>query len=89
MFLKGLNALGLNLTERNFPIVTENCLVMWELVKHGLGIGILDANIGDTEPRVRRALPARSGTSTARMTHNLSRTRVGASAWSSKCWQKN
>ena len=57
MFLKGLNALGLKLTERNFPIMTENYLVMWELVKHGLGIGILDGNIGDAEPRVKRALP--------------------------------
>jgi DNA-binding transcriptional LysR family regulator len=57
MFLNGLNALGLNLTERNFPIMTENYLVMWELVKHGLGIGILDGNIGDAEPLVRRALP--------------------------------
>jgi len=56
-FMNGLNALGLSLTERNFPIVTENFLVMWELVKHGLGIGILDGNIGDAEPLVRRALP--------------------------------
>jgi DNA-binding transcriptional LysR family regulator len=57
MFLKGLNAMGLNLTERNFPILTGNYLVMWELVKHGLGIGILDGTIGDSEPAVRRALP--------------------------------
>ena len=57
MFLKGLNAMGLNLTERNFPILTENYLVMWELVKQGLGIGVMDGTIGDGEPRVRRALP--------------------------------
>ena len=57
MFLKGLNAMGFNLTERNFPIVTENYLVMWELVKHGLGIGILDGSIGDAEPKVTRVLP--------------------------------
>ncbi len=57
MFLKGLNARGLNLTERNFPILSENWLVMWELVKHGLGIGVLDGEIGDAEPLVRRALP--------------------------------
>lgn len=56
-FMRGLNALGLNLTEQNFPILTENYLVMWELVKHGLGIGILDGTIGDREPRVKRALP--------------------------------
>ena len=56
-FLTGLNRLGLSLTERNFPIVVENYLVMWELVKHGLGIGIQDGNIGDAEPLVRRAIP--------------------------------
>jgi len=57
MFIKGLNALGLNLTPRNFPVLTDNYLVMWELVKQGVGIGILDGNIGDAEPRVVRALP--------------------------------
>lgn len=56
-FMSGLNRLGLNLTERNFPILTENYLVMWEFVKHGLGIGVLDGNIGDAEPLVRRVLP--------------------------------
>lgn len=57
LYVKGLNALGLNLTEENFPIYTENYLVMWELVKQGLGIGILDANIGDAEPMVQQVLP--------------------------------
>ncbi len=57
MFLKGLNSMGLPLTERNFPILTENYLVMWEMVKNGLGIGILDGNIGDAETSVERVLP--------------------------------
>lgn len=57
VFLKGLNTLGLNLTERNFPIYTANYLVMWEMVKHGLGIGVQDGLIGDAEPMVRRVLP--------------------------------
>jgi DNA-binding transcriptional LysR family regulator len=56
-FLKGLNALGLNLTERNFPFLTGNILVMWELVKIGLGIGMIDEDIGDAEPAVRQVLP--------------------------------
>jgi DNA-binding transcriptional LysR family regulator len=56
-FLKGLNGMGLNLTERNFTSFTENILVMWEMVKEGLGIGILDDVLGDAEPRVRRVLP--------------------------------
>lgn len=58
VFMKGLNALGLTLTEKNFPVVTENYLVMWELVKHGVGIGIFDGTLGDREPLVRPALPS-------------------------------
>jgi DNA-binding transcriptional LysR family regulator len=57
MFLKGLNAWGISVTERNFPILCENYLVMWEMVKQGLGIGVLDGHLGDTEPLVRRVLP--------------------------------
>ena len=57
LYVKGLNALGLKLTEENFPIYTENYLVMWELVKQGVGIGILDGNIGDAEPMVQQVLP--------------------------------
>ncbi len=58
LYVKGLNALGLKLTEENFPIYTENYLVMWELVKQGVGIGILDGNIGDAEPMVQQVLPS-------------------------------
>ncbi len=45
------------LTERNFPIMTEHYLVMWGMVKGGLGIGVQDSIIGDSEPLVRRVLP--------------------------------
>lgn len=55
--LKGLNTLGLGLSEANFPLHTESFLVMWELVRQGAAIGILDAAIGDLDPAVRRVLP--------------------------------
>ncbi len=55
--MHGLNARGLNLTPENFPIMTESYLVMWDYVRAGLGIGILDGNIGDADPLVERALP--------------------------------
>lgn len=55
--IKGLNGLGLGLTEANFPVFTESYLVMWELVKQGIAIGILDAYIGDADPGVVRVLP--------------------------------
>lgn len=57
VYLKGLNALGFNLTERNFTIICENYLVMWEMLKFGLGIGVMDGLIGDREPLLRRAIP--------------------------------
>lgn len=55
--MKAFNALGMGLTEANFPLVTESYLVMWELVRQGAAIGILDSFIGDKEPDVRRVLP--------------------------------
>ncbi len=57
MLVKGYNELGLNLTLKNFPIQTESHLVHWELVKQGLGIGIVPEDIGDAEPLVQQALP--------------------------------
>jgi DNA-binding transcriptional LysR family regulator len=57
MMIKGLNGMGLTLTEANFPLLTESYLVMWELVRQGAAIGILDAHIGDADPTVRRVLP--------------------------------
>ena len=39
------------------PLVSENYLVHWELVKQGLGIGIMPEDIGDAEPLVQQVLP--------------------------------
>ncbi len=55
--LDGLNSLGFNLTGRNFPLLTASHLVHWELVKQGLGIGVMPIRTGDAEPLVRRILP--------------------------------
>jgi DNA-binding transcriptional LysR family regulator len=57
-FMNGMNALGFDLTPKNFPIHTENHLVLWELVKNGLGIGIIIDEVGDLEPLVERVLPS-------------------------------
>jgi DNA-binding transcriptional LysR family regulator len=54
--LKALNELGLDLTPKNFPLISENYIVHWELVKQGLGIGIMPSDIGDAEPLVQLAL---------------------------------
>lgn len=57
LMIKGLRSLGIELTPQNFPIVTSNHLVQWELAKQGVGICIVMDEVGDAEPRVRRVLP--------------------------------
>jgi DNA-binding transcriptional LysR family regulator len=58
LMIDGLRALGVEVTREQFPIVTENHLVQWELCKQGVGICIMMEEIGDAEPRVRRVLPS-------------------------------
>lgn len=57
LLVDGLGERGFPLTLRNFPIITEQHLVLWELVKHGLGIGFMVEDVGDAEPLVERVLP--------------------------------
>ncbi len=47
---------GITLTLDRFPVRTENHLVHWELVKAGVGIGVMPGPIGDVEPTVVRVL---------------------------------
>lgn len=55
--MEGLNQFGMGLTPDNFPILTEDYNVMWECVRQGLGIGVIDARIGDADPMVVQVLP--------------------------------
>lgn len=57
MLIKGLNALGLNLCRDNFPIQTESYLTHWQLVKQGLGIGVMPEDIADAEVLVEQVNP--------------------------------
>lgn len=57
LMVDGLRALGIEVTSRNFPVVTDNHLVQWQLAKQGVGICIVMDEVGDAEPLVRRVLP--------------------------------
>lgn len=57
VLIDGLNKLGLGLTAANITVSCDNFLVMWAMVKEGLGLGVLDDRIGDADPDVARALP--------------------------------
>jgi DNA-binding transcriptional LysR family regulator len=52
-----LRTMGLDVTQKNFVAVCENQLVQWELVKLGLGIGVMADVIAQAEPLVEPALP--------------------------------
>ncbi|MZR11946.1 LysR family transcriptional regulator [Maritimibacter sp. DP07] len=54
LFLSVLQQRGVPITEDNVPIHTANFLVMWALVKQGMGVGMLDDRIGDADPAVER-----------------------------------
>lgn len=56
-FLEWLQGLGLNITARNVPITCGNHVVQWELVKQGLGIGVMLSRVGNAELLVRKAAP--------------------------------
>lgn len=52
--VRDLNTLGLSLTLADFPLVAPDHLVQWELVKQGLGVGLMLEAVGDGEPSVVR-----------------------------------
>ncbi len=56
MLIDELNRRGFQLDAANFPILTDSYIAHWELVKQGLGIGLMPEKIGDAEPLLERAL---------------------------------
>jgi DNA-binding transcriptional LysR family regulator len=57
VLLNGLNALGLTLTRANFPLVADSGVVAWEMVKQGLGIGVMMHELAELTPEVEQVLP--------------------------------
>jgi len=55
--LAGLNALGLALTKSNFKLITNSGVAGWEMVKQGLGIGVMVEEIAALTPSVECVLP--------------------------------
>jgi len=49
--------LGLDCREEQFPIVTSNHLVQWELCKQGAGLCLMMDEVGDEEPGVVKVFP--------------------------------
>jgi DNA-binding transcriptional LysR family regulator len=58
--IDGMRAIGIELHREQFPIVTDNHLVQWQLCKQGLGICIMMQEVGDAETSVVRVFPEMS-----------------------------
>jgi DNA-binding transcriptional LysR family regulator len=57
VMIDGLRERGLEFTPRNFPIITSNHLVQWQMAKRGAGICFVMEAVGDAEPGMVRVLP--------------------------------
>lgn len=55
--IDAFSTLGLSLTAENFPVVSENILVQWEMTRCGTALGMMMESVGDEEPLVERVLP--------------------------------
>ena len=56
-FLGALQGMGLPVSAQSVAYECSSYLAMWEMVRRGLGVGILDVNLGDTERGILRAAP--------------------------------
>lgn len=54
-FLKAFQAIGLPVTPNSVAYESSSYLAMWEMVRQGLGVGILDARLADKERGIARA----------------------------------
>lgn len=61
-FAEHLNNVGIPITPDGFRIVSENGVVIWELVRRGLGVGAMLREIAERTPGIIRLLPDLPGT---------------------------
>ncbi|MDA7425778.1 LysR family transcriptional regulator [Thalassococcus lentus] len=57
-FVKSLQAMGIPVSQRSIAFECSSYLAMWEMVRQGLGVGVLDVRLGDAEQTVARAAPS-------------------------------
>ena len=55
-YINILNEKGFKVDESNFAVLCNNHVTYWEVMKLGMGIGVMPIEIGDEEPLVERAI---------------------------------
>ena len=61
-FAEHLISAGIPITPDSFRIVSENSVVLWEMVRRGLGIGMMLREVAERTPDIVRLLPDLPGT---------------------------
>jgi DNA-binding transcriptional LysR family regulator len=61
-FAEHLNRAGIPITADRFRIISENGVVIWELVRRGMGVGVMAREIAERTPGVVCVLPDLPGT---------------------------
>ena len=56
-FRAGIARINPDIDQAETAVECSSYLAMWEMVKQGLGVGLLDARLGDREPAVARVAP--------------------------------
>ena len=57
-FVGVMRSMGVPLTQASVAYECTSYLAMWEMVRQGLGIGVIDVRIGDADRSVQRAAPS-------------------------------
>lgn len=52
-----LNENGLAVTNENFRMRTDSGILMWELIRKGLGVGVLTTEVSNNTPELKQLLP--------------------------------
>lgn len=60
-YAEQLRAIGIPITADRFPIVSENAVVLWEMVRRGLGVSMMLREIAERMPGLVRLLPEMPG----------------------------
>jgi len=55
--VRRLNAMGVPVTRDNFKVASDSGVVIWEMVKQGLGVSVMVREIADVTPGVECVLP--------------------------------
>lgn len=57
-FVATMQSLGVPMAEDSVTLECANYLAMWQMVRQGLGVGVIDAQIGDADSSVARVAPS-------------------------------